>query len=74
VTALELLPERPPVRLCQETRVLQLHSRHAFDVARFQAPIVHIVDKEISVDEITDKAALYGKDMRPAKEEEISDN
>lgn len=67
VTALELLPERPPVRVAQETHVLQLHSRHSFEAARFQAPIVHIVDKGISVDEVVERAALYGKDMRPAK-------
>lgn len=74
VTAFELIPERPPVRACQETHALQLHSRHAFDIARFQAPIVHITDKEISLDEIADRAALYGKDMRPAKKDGISDN
>jgi hypothetical protein len=54
--------------------VLQLHSRHAFDVARFEAPIVHVVDKEISVDEIVDRAALYGKNMRPTRKMGISDS
>jgi hypothetical protein len=72
VTALELMPEQPPVRMCQETHVLQLHSRHAFEVARFQAPIVHIVDKKIPLDEIAKRAAFFGKDLRPAKNGEIS--
>lgn len=65
VAALELLPEQPPVRVRQETHVLQLHSRHAFDRARFEAPIVHIVAKEITVGEVADRAASFGVDMRP---------
>jgi hypothetical protein len=67
VTALDLLPEQPPVRVCWETHVLQLHSRQSFDRARFDAPIVHIVDKGISVNEVIAKAALFGKDLNPAK-------
>ncbi len=68
VTALDLLRDQPPVRVCWESHILQLHSRQSFDLARFEAPIVHIVDKGISVDEVVMRAALFGKDMNPARE------
>lgn len=55
----------PPVRVCTETHVLQLHSRRAFERARFDAPVVHIVDKTLSVDEISARAAEFGVDLRP---------
>lgn len=67
VTALDLLRAQPPVRVCRETHVLQLHSRQSFDLARFEAPIVHIVDKGISVGEVVARAALFGKNMDPMK-------
>lgn len=73
VTALELLSERPPVRVCQETHVLQLHSRHSFNIARFQAPCPHRRQGNLC-DEVVERAALYGKDMRPAKTGVISDS
>jgi len=63
----------PPLTQDERVRVsqaisknIQENSRHSFEAARLQAPIVHILDKGISVDEVAERAALYGRDMRPA--------
>ena len=65
VAALELMPSRPPVRVRAESHVLQLHSRNSFNRATFDAPIVHIVDKSITVDEIARRARAFGVEIRP---------
>lgn len=63
VTALELTPEPPPVRVRQETHILQLHSRRSLGFARFDAPIVHIADKRISVAEVAASAVPFGVEL-----------
>lgn len=65
LTALELTTPRPPIRICRETHVLQLHSRRSFERAQFDAPIIHIVDKGIKLDEVAVRAADFGADLRP---------
>jgi hypothetical protein len=65
LAALELYAERPPVRICRETHVLQIHSRRSLRLARFEAPIVHIVDKSISLAEIAQRAAAFGQNLLP---------
>lgn len=65
VAALELSSDPPPVRVCHETHVLQLHSRRSLEFARFEAPIIHIVDKRISVAEVAERAALFGVRLCP---------
>lgn len=67
VTALELSPSPPPVRVCHETHVLQLHSRRSLYRARFEAPIVHLVDKRISVEEVAAHGLRYGRQLRPGE-------
>jgi hypothetical protein len=69
VVALELAGRRPPVRICRESHVLQLHSRRSLERARFEAPIVHLVDKGIKLDEVAERAALFGVELLPRSED-----
>jgi hypothetical protein len=71
LAALELYAERPPVRICRETHVLQIHNRRSLRLARFEAPIVHIVDKSIPLAEITQRAAAFGQDLLPPTGEPV---
>jgi hypothetical protein len=66
VAALELMSNPPPVRVCTESHVLQLHSRNSFNRATFDAPIIHIVDKNITLDEVAERALAFGVDLRPS--------
>ena len=66
VAALELAETPPPVRVCRETHVLQLHSARAFRLACFDSAIIHVVDKTISFDDLASRAARFGQELRPA--------
>lgn len=63
VTALECFDDRPPVRVRRESHVLQIHSRRAFELARFDAPVVHLVDKRIPIAALMARAAQFGQDL-----------
>lgn len=65
VAALECGWSKPPVRVRHESHVLQLHSPRSLELATFEAPIVHIVDKRLSLEQVTRRAALFGRDLRP---------
>lgn len=67
VAALECGLSPPPVRVRRESHVLQLHSRRSLSRARFDAAIVHIVDKELPLAQVVHRAALFGQDLCPSR-------
>ena len=52
VAALELAERPPPVRIGEESHVLQIHSRRSLGHATFEAPILHLVDKSIPLGDV----------------------
>lgn len=65
VAALECGLEPPPVRIRHETHVLQLHSERSLSRATFDAAIVHVVDKNLPLEQVVRRAAVFGQDLQP---------
>lgn len=65
VYALECAPISPPVRIRPETHILQVHSPRALSRARFDAALIHLVDKTIPLAQVVHRAAIFGQDLTP---------
>jgi hypothetical protein len=63
VTALDLCAAPPPVRVRWQTHVLQIHGREALARARFDADVLHLVDKTIPLEDVRDRARQWNVEI-----------